>query len=74
MYECDIIWRRPFRFLCVALRATTSATVVEWDVSAIAGDVLCKVLICGVMAVCVCRKNCLFCVLMPVRDGERLGV
>lgn len=23
---------------------------------------------------CVCRKNCLFCVLISVRDGERLGV
>jgi len=57
----------------VALRASTStATVLEWDVGA--NGVLYKVLICGVMAVCVSRKSCLFCVLISVRDGERLGV
>lgn len=41
----------------MALRVTTSAAaVLEWDVSASAGGVLCTELICGVMAVCVSKE------------------
>jgi hypothetical protein len=39
----------------------SAATVFEWDVSASAGGVICKVLICGVMAVCVERIACSAC-------------
>jgi len=75
MYECGTVWRRPFPFWCVALRATTSAAVdLEWDVHwCWRCSMLATTLWCYGLCVCVCRKNCLFCVLMSLRDGERLG-
>jgi len=71
MYEYGTIWRRPFPFLCVALRASTSAaTVLEWDVSASAGGVLYKVPICGVMAV-VCVSKELLVLRAYIRSRRR---
>jgi hypothetical protein len=69
MYECRTTWR-PFPFLYLALSASTyAATVLEWDISAGAGGVLCKVLTCGVMAVCVEKIACFACV-CPFETGK----